>query len=117
MSQQIYILDILSETSMLDAHSYPSLYPLGCKLWKKNGILLDNQSRYRRLVGSLIYLTLTTPDITYAVQQLSQYMVVPTDKHWRIVFRVLKYLKGTQTMQLRFDKLETHILKTYCDSD
>lgn len=83
---------------MLDAHNCPTLYPLGCKLRKSDGIPLDNLGRYRRLVGRLIYLTVTRPNITYAVQQLSQYMATPVNKHWRIALRVQKYLKGTQTM-------------------
>lgn len=115
VSQEKYILDTLSETNMLEAHSCPTPYSIGCKLKKDDGVSLDNPGRYRRLVGRLIYLTVTRPDITYAVQQLSQFMVFPTDKCWKIVLRVLKYLKGTRFMQLKFDRAPITKLQAYCD--
>lgn len=41
----------------------------------------------------------------------------PTDKHWKVAMRVLRYLKGTKTMQLKFGNSDPPILKAYCDSN
>jgi hypothetical protein len=50
---------------------------------------------YQQLVGSLMYLVNTRPDICYAVNQLSQAMVNPTKLFWKAGKHVLRYLKGT----------------------
>ena len=50
--------------------------------------------RYRRLVGKLIYLTVTRPDITYAVGVVSQYMHAPCQPHFEAVCHILRYLKS-----------------------
>ncbi|KAL6328709.1 hypothetical protein AAG906_003395 [Vitis piasezkii] len=58
---------------------------------------LSNPSLYRRLVGSLVYLTVTRPDISYAVHQVSQYLSAPRSTHYAAVLRILRYLKGDPT--------------------
>lgn len=66
---------------MLDAKTVDAPFPTGCKITQTCGSDLSNLSKYRRLVGRLLYLTVTWPDITFAIQQLSQFMVKPTDQH------------------------------------
>ena len=56
---------------------------------------MSNPSLYKRLVGSLVYLTVTRPDISYAVHQVSQYLSIPRSTHYAAVLRILRYLKGT----------------------
>ena len=56
---------------------------------------MSNPSLYRRLVGNLVYLTVTHPDISYAVHQVSQYLSAPRSTHYTAVLRILRYLKGT----------------------
>lgn len=68
-------------------------------------------------MGRLLYLTISKPDITYGVQQLSQFMAAPTDHHMKVAMRLLRYLKGTQNMQLRFSNNAALKVKAYCDSD
>ena len=57
---------------------------------------------YRSLVGSILYLQLTRPDIAYAVKELSRFLINPGPKMWAAAKNVLRYLKGTQTHGIRF---------------
>lgn len=58
-------------------------------------IILDDPTEYRAIVGSLQYLTLTRPDVSYVVNKLSQYMHKPRNTHWEAIKRLLRYLCGT----------------------
>ena len=63
----------------------------------------NDATRYRELVGRLIYISrCTRPDISYAVGVLARFMQSPTEKHWQWGKRVLRYLKGTLHLVLRF---------------
>ncbi|XP_077237388.1 uncharacterized protein LOC143879083 [Tasmannia lanceolata] len=72
--------------------------------FQKKGDPLDRSDRYRRLVGKLIYLTVTRPDISYAVGVVSQYMSSPHTSHWSAVIQVLKYLKSAPGKGLLFKR-------------
>ena len=65
------------------------------KLALATGNLLDDPTKYRRLVGCLIYLTITQPDLSYVVHVLSQFMQAPRVEHMEAAIRVVRYLKGT----------------------
>jgi hypothetical protein len=67
----------------------------GTKLLKGSGTLLSDAAPCRTLIGKLIYLTNTIPDISYSIQQLSQHMSSPTDLHHEAAIRVLRYLKSS----------------------
>ena len=54
-----------------------------------------NQTSYQRLIGKLIYLNRTRPEIAFAVNTLSQFMSAPYEDHLKAAYRVLAYLKGT----------------------
>nr|GLL37840.1 uncharacterized protein LOC109157056 [Ipomoea trifida] len=69
--------------------------PSGQKLNNTEGILLDNPEVFRRVIGKLLYLTNARPDISYVVQQLSQFVDKPRDVHLIAAHRVLRYLKGS----------------------
>ncbi|CAL9012449.1 unnamed protein product [Prunus brigantina] len=67
------------------------------------GTLLSDPSLYRSVVGALqYYLTFTRPDLSYAVNSVCQYMTAPTDLHWLLVKRILRYLQGTLDHGLKF---------------
>ena len=55
---------------------------------------MSNPSLYRRLVGNLVYLIVTHPDISYAIHQESQYLSAPQSTHYAVVLHILRYLKG-----------------------
>ena len=56
---------------------------------------MNDPSKYRRLIGRLIYLTVTRPDLVYSVRMLSQFMHEPRKPHWEAALRVLRYIEGT----------------------
>lgn len=60
------------------------------------GAPLPDPEVYKKLVGSLLYLSLTRPDITYLIQQLSQFMQLPCQSYLEAAYHVLKYLKGNR---------------------
>lgn len=65
-----------------------------------DGVLLDDPTLYRTIVGSLVYLIITRPDIADAVHIVSQFVSSPTTVHWAAVMRILRYLRGTQYQSL-----------------
>ncbi|KAL4029945.1 hypothetical protein IC575_008173 [Cucumis melo] len=72
---------------------------------------------YRQLVGSLIYLTVTRPDIAYAVHIVSQFMAAPRTIHFTAVLRILRYVKGTLGHGLQFSSQSSLVLSGYSDAD
>jgi len=87
------------------------------KLHSKESPLLEDISMYRRLIGQLIYLTNTRPDICFAVNHLSQFLSIPTMTHYQATLRVLRYLKANPGLGLFFPSGSPLQLKGFCDSD
>ncbi|XP_031108669.1 uncharacterized protein LOC116013159 [Ipomoea triloba] len=79
--------------------------------------LFDNPTQYRRIVGALQYLTITRPDLSYAVNRLCQFTHSPTVDHWGLLKRVLRYVKGTQDHALRISTSASTEIHAYSDSD
>jgi len=94
LNQHKYVLDLLKDAKMIDAK--PAPIPLDSKLkLKTTSEPLGSINYYQHLVGRLIYLTITRPDITYAVSLVSQFMHTPIVFHLNLVKRILCYLKGS----------------------
>ncbi|KAL1218225.1 putative mitochondrial protein [Cardamine amara subsp. amara] len=72
---------------------------------------------YRSLVGTLQYLTITRPDITYAVQQICLFMHDPREQHFNALKRILRYLKCTITQFLHFNRSNISSLTAYTEAD
>ena len=126
IEQEQYITDKLEEFNMSDCKSAPTPLPAGCKLSTIDCPQVGSQEwtdmqllPYRRLIGSLMYLSGTTrPDLAFAMSQLSRFNNNPGKAHWNAALHVLKYLKGTKTVGLRYDKGNSNFdLCGYCDSD
>lgn len=100
-------------------HCKPLKLPMDShvKLTHSTGSLLSNPEPYQRLVGKLIYLTLTRPDITYTVHVLSQFMHQPTSAHFQAAKRVLRYLSNTINQGILLASKSAATLQAYCDSD
>ncbi|XP_057872662.2 secreted RxLR effector protein 161-like [Cryptomeria japonica] len=87
------------------------------KLSSNEGAAFEDPTKYRQLAGSLIYVTTTRPDITFVVGILSRFMHKPCEGHWTVAQRVLKYLKGTQTLGIKYSKVSNFHLTGYSDLD
>ncbi|KAL0373953.1 UNVERIFIED_CONTAM: Retrovirus-related Pol polyprotein from transposon RE1 [Sesamum radiatum] len=117
LHQSKYIHDIVSDAGLLDAKSVTTPFSLGLKLSQDSGAALFDPEPYRRLVGRLLYLGFTRPDISYCVQQLSQFIQQPCEGHSRAALHVVRYLKGTPTTGLFFPASNSFQLRAFCDAD
>lgn len=117
LCQRKYALDIISETGLLEAKPASSPLEQNHRLALVNGAILTDPEQYRRLVGRLIYLTISRPELSYSVHVLAQFMQCPRQEHWEAATRVVRYLKSNpgQGIFLRSDS--DLKLYAYCDSD
>ncbi|KAJ0606762.1 putative RNA-directed DNA polymerase [Helianthus annuus] len=117
ISQRKYILDLLAETGMVDCKPSDTPMIVNQKLKIIEGTELADRERYQRLVGKLIYLAHTRPDIAYAVVVVSQFMHQPQLEHMEAVMRIIRYLKGTPGRGIVF-KNNGHLdVKAFTDAD
>ena len=93
VNQHKYIQDLITLAGFEDTSSVDTPMEVNVKYRKDEGDLLEEPTLYRRLVGSLIYLTTTRPDISYAVHLVSQFMSSPRHLHLAIVRRIIRYLQ------------------------
>jgi Reverse transcriptase (RNA-dependent DNA polymerase) len=117
LSQRQYILDLLAETGMLECTPAETPMVQSVKLSNKQDQIPTNKERYQKLVGKLIYLSHTRPDITYAVGIVSQYMHDPKEEHMDAVVRIIRYLKGTPGKGVTFGKNGHTNVEGYTDAD
>ncbi|CAM8941571.1 unnamed protein product [Rhodiola kirilowii] len=117
LSQRKYTLDILSEAGLLGAKPSPLPMESHQRLAVSQSVIFDNPERYRRLIGRLVYLTITRPELSYSVHTLAQFMQHPKVDHWNAAIRVLHYLKGHPGQGLHLSSSSSLQLHAYCDSD
>ena len=86
------------------------------KLRPKDGTPLADPTQYRHIVGSLVYLTITRPDIAHVVHMLSQFVSTPTSVHYGHLLRVLRYLRGTRSRCLLYASDSPLQLHAYSDA-
>ncbi|XP_019160714.1 PREDICTED: uncharacterized protein LOC109157268 [Ipomoea nil] len=116
LSQRHYMNDILNRDGMVDCKPLSTPASTTQPVTPSNEPF-DNPTQYRRIVGALQYLTITRPDLSYAVNRLCQFMHTPTVDHWGMVKRVLRYVKGTMDYGLRPTPSPTTSIHAYSDSD
>ncbi|XP_014517339.1 uncharacterized protein LOC106774822 [Vigna radiata var. radiata] len=116
LSQRKYALDLLRETGMIAAAPISTPMNFSTKV-SYEGQPLEDPTVFRRLIGRLIYLTNTRPDITCVVHCLSQYVASPTQAHHQAAFRILHYIKNTPGQGIFLSATSSLTLKAYSDSD
>ena len=116
LSQRKYTLDLLSDVGMLGCRAASTPIDQNHKVTAQSGEPVDKE-RYQRLVGRLLYLCHTRPDISFAVSVVSRYMHEPRSDHLEAVNRILRYLKGTPGRGLLFESNKHLVIDGYCDAD
>ncbi|GJY48457.1 putative RNA-directed DNA polymerase [Tanacetum coccineum] len=120
MTQRKYCMELLHEYGLLAARPVDIPLPentiLSCDE-TENDKYLSDFTTYQKLVGKLIYLTNTRPDISYDVHCLSQHMHSPLQSHFKDALRVLRYLKGSPGCGVQFYKNQDLKLKAYANAD
>ncbi|GKE43447.1 retrovirus-related pol polyprotein from transposon TNT 1-94, partial [Tanacetum coccineum] len=97
--------------------------PVDTPMVEKSKLDEDTQGKavdpthYRGMVGTLMYLTASRPDLTFAVCMCARYQAKPTEKHLHVVKRIFKYLRGTVNKGLWYPKDSSIALRAYADTD
>jgi len=117
LSQRKYILDLLYETGMLGCKPVNTPIEQNHKYFLCSSVAYTDKGRYQRLVGKLIYLSHTRPDIAYVVNVVSQFMHDPRKPHVDVVEGILRYLKSTPGKGILFSKYGHLRVEGYTDAD
>jgi hypothetical protein len=130
LSQEPLVLGLLDRFQLLDCNPVSTPLPPGINLSTqdspKNGPNRDLAGKFREVVGTLQYLaTWTRPDIAHATHVLSRHSSNPGEVHWTAASHVMRYLKGTSHLGLRYHATPSqdspphtrNKLFGYCDSD
>ncbi|XP_061359908.1 uncharacterized mitochondrial protein AtMg00810-like [Gastrolobium bilobum] len=112
-----YTLELLSDAGLLAAKPVSTpMVPIPNNSSSDSSPLSD-PSVYRWLIGRLLYLTTTRPDISYAVHHLSQFVAAPLDIHLTAAHRVLRYLKDAPAKGLFYSSYAPLCIRALSDSD
>ncbi|XP_051213673.1 uncharacterized mitochondrial protein AtMg00810-like [Lolium perenne] len=119
LTQKKYSLDLLRRAGMLKCKMSPTPMSSTDKLSATDGVLLSSEdaTEYRSIVGGLQYLTITRPDLSYAVNRVCQYLHAPTDVHWSDVKRILRYVSHTSSFGLHLRVSSSGVLSAFSDAD
>lgn len=117
LSQEQYIHDLLERASMSNCNPCTTPIDTRAKTSSQTGNPVSNPTEFQSLAGSLQYLTITRPDISYVVQQICLFMLDPKEPHLQLLKRVLRYLKGTMSFVLQIMKSSSTAIRAYSDVD
>ncbi|XP_050111824.1 secreted RxLR effector protein 161-like [Malus sylvestris] len=117
LHQKKYAKTLLDKFGFKDCKSIATLLAMNEKLSKMDGSKPADESLYRQIVGSLLYLIATRPNIMFATSLLARFMHGPTRKHMGTAKKVLRYIQGTLDYGIAYEKGKETMLIGYCDSD
>jgi hypothetical protein len=104
ISQEKYLKEMLKKFQMEDSSTVITPMVVGCKL-SKDDISTDvDQRTYRSMIGSLLYITASRPDIMQVVGMVGRFQSAPKQNHLVVVKRIFKYLKGTMNYGLWYPR-------------
>jgi len=117
ISQKKYALEVLKRFGMNNSNSIHNPIVPSYKLMKdEDGVKVD-KTYYKQVVGSIMYLTATRPDMMFVVSLISRYMENPTELHLQATKRVMRYLKGTTGLGIFYRKGGDDNFFAYTDND
>lgn len=115
--QKKYAQEVLERFKMNDCNPVQIPIVPGTKITRDvEGVKIDS-TYYKQMVGSLMYMTATRPDLMYAVSLISRFMEAPTELHHQAIKKTLRYLKGTINYGMFYKKSEGKELVSFSDSD
>ncbi|CAL9021865.1 unnamed protein product, partial [Prunus brigantina] len=114
LHQKKYALKVIEKFGLKNCKSVATPLIANERLCKEDGSEMADESEYRQIVGSLLYLTATRPDIMFASSLLARFMHNPTRKHMGTAKRVLRYVQGTLDYGIEFKKGKAATLIGYC---
>ena len=119
LTQKKYSLDLLHRAGMLKCKPSPTPMSSTDKLSANAGSppSSTDATEYRSIVGGLQYLTITRPDLSFAVNWVCQYLHAPTDAHWSAVKRILRYVRLTVSYGLHLRPSSSTVLSAFSDAD
>ena len=117
LTQAKYASELLSRAGLINSKTVDTPVEFNAHLTPTREKPLSNPSLYRHLVGSLVYLIVIHPNISYAVHQVSQYLSAPQSSHYATVLCILRYLKGTLFHGLFYSAQSSLVLRAFSDAD
>lgn len=117
LNQRKYALEILQDTGLIGSKPVNTPMEQNLHLSKDERRPITDLSQYRRLICRLLYLTLTSPDITYAVHKISQFLIKAREPHLKVAHIVLQYVKGSLGKGLFFLAKPDLQVKVFCDAN
>jgi hypothetical protein len=117
ISQETYLREMLKRFQMEDSKLVGTPMVTGCKLSKDDDSPDVDQSSYRSMIGNLMYITTSRPDIMHAIGMVGRYQSAPKQSHLLVVKRIFKYLKETMNYGLWYPKNQDFQLSVYLDVD
>ena len=115
--QAKYAFDLLSKANITDNKTVSIPLEYTAKLTLLDGKPISDATRYRQLVGSLIYFTVTRPYISHAMGMASKFMDAPRSVHYVVVLRILQYVKGTLYHGLHYSSQSSLKFHAYSDAN
>jgi hypothetical protein len=117
ISQEKYLREMLKRFQLEDSKPVGTPMVTGCKLSKDDESPDVDQSSYRSMIGSLLYITASRPDIMHVVGMVGRYQVAPKQSHLLAVKRIFRYLKETMNYGLWYPKNQNFQLSVYSDAN
>ncbi|KAL8123001.1 hypothetical protein AgCh_011103 [Apium graveolens] len=115
--QRSYALEVIRRFNMEGSNSVRNPIVPGSKLSKDEAGVKVDETYFKQIVGCLMYITTTRPYLTFVVSLIARFMAKPTEMHYQVAKRVLKYLKGTTNFGILYKRGEVGALVGFTDSD
>ncbi|XP_031742654.1 uncharacterized protein LOC116404424 [Cucumis sativus] len=117
LTETLHALKLIEDTGLLGAKPNSTLMDPTAKLSISNEDILHDATPYRRLIGKLLYLTISRLNITFAVHKPSQFMTKPTLSHMNATNYLVSYLKGSFGKGIMLPKVKDFSISTFTDAN